>query len=196
MASPVPVDDLVVDEAPAPLARGKDDDDDEDEDPTESDESDASSDSDSDKGNKKPKAKRKRAKKGKPGRPKGSKNKNKKPRKTKAATQPKKRMNFTELEDENICRAWRSISQHPTVGTNQTRPDFWGKIKDAFDSLMLEALDNEEDLIPCTQQAILDQFQRCISCDTNKFNACYIIRKQMNESGKTEQDIIDDAMED
>ena len=132
--------------------------------------------SDSNTCNKKPKAKRKRGTKGKAGRPKGSKNKTPQ-KKPKQSAEPKKRMNFTKLEDENICKAWKSISQHPVIGANQTGTDFWGKIKEAFESLMLEFLDDKIIMVPCTQQTILDCFQRRISRDTKKFNACYTIRK-------------------
>ena len=68
-------------------------------------------------------------------------------------------MNFTELEDENICKAWKSISQHQVIGANQTGPNFWLKVKQALDSLMLEYLDDNIIMVPRTQQAILDQFQ-------------------------------------
>ena len=116
--------------------------------------------------------------KGKAGRPKG--NKNKTPQKPKVPGEPKKRLNFTKLENENICKAWKSVSQHPVIGTNQMVPNVWAKVKEVFDLLMLEFLDKEI-MVPQTQQAILDRFQRLISHLTTKFNACYIIQKQMNE---------------
>ena len=170
--------------ARAPV-RGRGDDDDDDE-SSEEEENEAEDDD----AGKKPKAK---GKKRKAGRPKGS--LNKKGRKSKEpGGEPKKRQNFTELEDLNICKAWKSISQHPIIGANQTGTLFWTKVKEAFDELMLRESDDE--IIPRTRQAILDRFQRRIARMTQKFNACFLFRKRLNESGKTIDDIINDAMED
>jgi hypothetical protein len=47
-----------------------------------------------------------------------------------------------------------------------------------------------------TQQSLLDRFQRNIQKEMNFFNGFYIQRKRLNESGKTDQDRIADAIED
>jgi hypothetical protein len=140
-------------------------------------------------GDKKLPAKRRR------GRPPGK--GNKKGTKPKASLS-KKRAKFLEIEDINLCKAWLNTSQSPITGTNQSGPNFWSKIKDAYDAYMNKIpLDADEDpFMERTQQSLLDRFQRVIKKDVNYFNGFFIQRKKLNESGKNDQDRIIDAMED
>ncbi|XP_055585397.1 uncharacterized protein LOC129738231 isoform X2 [Uranotaenia lowii] len=37
--------------------------------------------------------------------------------------------NFTEVEDIEICRAWKAVSNDASIGTDQTRTSFWARIQ-------------------------------------------------------------------
>ena len=40
--------------------------------------------------------------------------------------------NWTNLEDETLCRAWLNVSQDPIVGTNQKIENLYGRIFEKF----------------------------------------------------------------
>jgi hypothetical protein len=130
------------------------------------------------------------------GRPPGSANKKGKPEKEKEKV-PRQRHKFTDTEDINICMAWKNVTLSPITGANQTGPVFWGKIVEAYHELIDKVPHPEGKPHPRRNiLSLTDRFQRNIQKDTTKFNASFIQRKRLNESGKTLQDLINDACED
>jgi hypothetical protein len=51
---------------------------------------------------------------------------------------PKKRrsVNYTEVEDATLCRAWASVGMDAVSGTDQTGKRYWQRIEDKFCKLM------------------------------------------------------------
>jgi hypothetical protein len=90
------------------------------------------------------------------GRPKGTPNKK--------GTKPKKesdkpRYRWTKDDDANLCKAWKSISQHPITGTNQTGFQFCTHVADAYNELERRRAQKENDQpILRKYQALIDRF--------------------------------------
>jgi hypothetical protein len=51
-------------------------------------------------------------------------------------TRNKRAMNYTEVEDTTLCRAWAQVGLDATSGTDQTGKRYWQRIEDRFFQLM------------------------------------------------------------
>jgi hypothetical protein len=107
-----------------------------------------------------------------------------------------KRNNYTEKEDLYLCKAYKHVSTDPSIGAFQNADEFWRRIKSAFDYIVKKNLDEGQVFVDRKASSLTDRFQRKIGRETTKFNAELLNRIRLNESGKTEEDRINDAMED
>jgi hypothetical protein len=131
--------------------------------------------------------------KGRAGRPPGS--ANLKGKKLKPPTGPGRKY-YSELEDLMLCKAWVNVSQNSQVGTNQTGPTFWKKIQETFTALMDSETDVGQQVYIRLPNSLTDRFQRNIQKETTRFNGYLKQRKLLNESGKSEDDVMNDGLKD
>ena len=81
----------------------------------------------------------------------------------------KRAPNFTAVEDLVLCKAYKAVSEDPTVGTDQTAETFWGK---GFESLVLLSVYEVESgmFYKCSPKSLKHQFPRSIQPSMNTFN--------------------------
>jgi hypothetical protein len=72
---------------------------------------------------------------------------------------------------------------------------FWRKVKESFDEKLEEEDDKEDDLPARDATAIENRFKRHIQKDLFYYNKYYKQIKEKKPSGKTEEDIIQDAVD-
>ena len=99
--------------------------------------------------------------------------------------QKAKRVLWSDADSMHLCLSWIGISQDSIIGDNQRDNSFWQRIAKAFHKGSSEIR---------TMQAIKTKYGE-INRDTQKFCGCYRFIKNQNESGKTEEDQIRDALD-
>ena len=103
----------------------------------------------------------------------------------------KKAPNFTPEEDIALARAWRSASEDPIMGSCMKAATFQSEIKKKFYRIVGETDDeNKRD-----GKALLIRFQRFISPACMRILALYQREVKKNESGKNEDDWVQQALE-
>ena len=127
------------------------------------------------------------------GRPKGSLNK-KGSSKDVEKDEDKKSSYFSEFETVILCRAFVSTSEDPLTGNNQKGKDFWQTVTDKFNQLLTE--EDNDDLYQRDRKMITirNRFQRQVQPAVTKFNVFYKKAKTPLQSGKQEEDYINEAM--
>lgn len=148
-----------------------------------------------------------------PGRPKGSKNKKqkkdspesgdkskKKTAKKKSAKEKKKAKKsmpyYTDPEDIALCKAYINVSQDKTVGANQKSDKFWERIMEKYHEVLDEYDKDRQSKLPRgrDQISMYNRFSRKIQPDVTKFNVIYREKMNEKESGKTDEDVMKDAL--
>ena len=100
--------------------------------------------------------------------------------------------NFIEEEDVYLCIAYVNVTTDGAVSTNQTKEDFWGRIQGKFQ-------DQRSRCNACTDLPVRDwkslrnRFDRRIKTSVLQYNKFYKALKNKNESGKKEEDVINEA---
>jgi hypothetical protein len=132
--------------------------------------------------------------KAKGGRPKGS--KNKKGTVEKGTTTS--RSVFAMGDDYVLAKAWINCSETSVKGAGQKSSDFWQSISETYIQIVEEGdypMDKYKVNVPDWKAKPLKQrFAKVIHPQVMKFNAAYYRIKALNESGKTEEDYIRDAL--
>jgi hypothetical protein len=100
--------------------------------------------------------------------------------------------NFTEKEDELLCRAYVNVSTDSSVGNNQRASVFWEKVKERFDSQLESAgvpLGFERDV-----KSLTNRFSRHIAPSVTNLNRFLRQVKKEKPSGTPEDEFIDEAI--
>jgi len=149
-----------------------------------------------------------------PGRPKGSKNKKQKkgspPSGKKSKTTKsdkgmtvkerkkavKKMPYFSDPEDIALCKAYVNVSQCTVVGSNQKSDKFWEKIMEKYHEFLDQHDHDRDEKLPRgrDQVSMYNRFSRKIQPDVTKFNSIYREKMDGKESGKTDEDVMKDAL--
>lgn len=95
---------------------------------------------------------------------------------------------WTALEDEALARSYMQISEDPINGTDQKSTTFLESITNRFSELV-----GRMDIEDRTIHAMKNRWT-IISHDVSQFTGCIAQIKARNESGKSNQDLIEDAM--
>ncbi|CAN6167689.1 unnamed protein product [Urochloa humidicola] len=93
---------------------------------------------------------------------------------------------FTKDEDEVICSAFLNVGKDPITGVNQTLGGYYKWLHDYYNTFKPEGSNRSQLAI----QSRLGTIQRCVS----RFCSFKSAVDRRNESGKSEQDKIDDAV--
>ncbi|KAJ1289908.1 hypothetical protein BS78_02G201000 [Paspalum vaginatum] len=93
---------------------------------------------------------------------------------------------FSKEEDRIICSAFLNVSKDPITGTNQSSGGYYQRMHDYF----------AENIDPPTTRSVVAIRHRWLSIQkaVNKFCGLYSVIQHANESGKTEQNLIDDTI--
>lgn len=94
--------------------------------------------------------------------------------------------NWTDTEHLALSKAYIRIAEDPVVGNQQTSSSFWKRVHDQA---------TEFGMTPRTERGCQDKWTT-IQHDVCKFDACVQRRERLNESGKNDEDHINDAKED
>jgi hypothetical protein len=135
------------------------------------------------------------------GRPKGSLNK-KKRKESEAQESGKKKKSkgnikgsyFSNFEDVLLCKAYHSVSEDPTVGTNQTKEKFWDRVHEKYSEIIVEEDLEGEYERNRAPVSCYNRLCRKIVPGVTKFNPYYKRVIEKNESGKTLEDKMMDAL--
>jgi hypothetical protein len=90
--------------------------------------------------------------------------------------------NYSQLEDELLCRAYVNISTDPTVGTDQSGETFWKRIKERFDVLAAD----KDKVMDRSSNSLKNRFQKTIQPEMNYFNKYLKQMKEEKPSGVPE----------
>jgi hypothetical protein len=96
--------------------------------------------------------------------------------------------NWKPGEDRVLSQAWLSATENPRVGTDQTSDEFWSTIAATYDSTR----PRRELKFARSQNACMKRW-KIIQAAVSKFCGCLNAVKQLNQSGKTIEDTIQDA---
>ena len=96
---------------------------------------------------------------------------------------------YSHQEDEQLSRSWVHVSVDPIKGKDQTSVDFWNSVEEHFKNSLSTPLLVEER----NSRSLKNRF-KTISRDVSKFSGLYCKVKALNESGKTDEDIVEDAV--
>ncbi|KAG2648294.1 hypothetical protein PVAP13_1NG038508 [Panicum virgatum] len=97
----------------------------------------------------------------------------------------KRTKNFATKEDEFLCSAWINVSKDPIVGINQPIRSYWARIKAYYD---------EHSKIDRSNSALQHRWAD-IQKDTSRFCGFYSEIERKNQSGKSENDKVKDAIQ-
>lgn len=89
----------------------------------------------------------------------------------------KRRKNWTEEEDEQLCRSWLAISKDPVKGTDQQKGDFWKAVKQHAETEVSSICGRPID-------GIRQRFGS-LSHQVAKFVGCVAFVERLNSSGTT-----------
>ncbi|KAJ1283207.1 hypothetical protein BS78_03G110600 [Paspalum vaginatum] len=92
---------------------------------------------------------------------------------------------FSKEEDRLICSAWLNVSKDPITGTNQSSRGYYQRMHDYFDENLGAPSSRSVKAIQHRWLAI----QKAV----NTFCGHFSTAERLNESGKNEQDLINDA---
>ncbi|TVU17968.1 hypothetical protein EJB05_34030, partial [Eragrostis curvula] len=93
---------------------------------------------------------------------------------------------FTKEEDEVLCSTFANVSKDPTIGVNQTHGGYYKRMHDYYNTYKPEGCD--------LSQLVVQSRWLGIQISLNKFCGFKAAVDRRNESGKNEQDRIDDAV--
>lgn len=94
--------------------------------------------------------------------------------------------NYSREEDRVLCSAYLNVCKDPIVGVNQTSETYWDRIHAYFHSQHNFAEDRSA--------GSLSKRWGDIQLQTARFCGCIAEQNRLNQSGKTEQDRLEDAL--
>jgi hypothetical protein len=89
------------------------------------------------------------------------------------ASRKKKPRNFSNVEDQMLCRAFVNTSSNPIVGTDQKGKVFWATVKSKFDHLNFCSEDDDFEDSPReerSEEALQTRFLKKIQPEMNHYN--------------------------
>ncbi|MGL5935466.1 MAG: hypothetical protein ACRCZI_07560, partial [Cetobacterium sp.] len=138
------------------------------------------------------------------GRPKGSKNKKQKTQEEieeQAAKKKKKKKkdepasHFSPYEDVLLCKAFISTSEDPIVGTDQTKEALYDRVHLKYNELLVAENADPKYRRDRKPVSCYNRLKRKILPDITLFNPIYRKVIEKNESGKTMEDKMNDALD-
>lgn len=108
------------------------------------------------------------------------------------------RKNYLPVEDLCITKAFTNVTTDPINGNNQKAEVFWKKVYEKFQLFLKEPdmnLPNDYDCKTWGWHSVRDRFQKKIAKLSMKFNGHLKCIYDKNESGKTDEDKWNDAMD-
>ena len=91
------------------------------------------------------------------------------------------------VEDKALARAWLQCSEDAIDGAEQTSDTFFERVAALYEEAVPRDCDTR------TMRSCRCRFSM-VSREVQKFNACYTGIKKERQSGKTEKDLIEDAV--
>ncbi|XP_055596694.1 uncharacterized protein LOC129746829 [Uranotaenia lowii] len=93
--------------------------------------------------------------------------------------------NFSEVEDTQICRSWKTITNDATVGTDQARTKFWEKIQ-------IHAARHQPSLATRPPDALRQRFSHLKKL-VQKYHDCEVFAFRHQGSGTSYEDVLSTA---
>ncbi|KAE8791539.1 putative receptor protein kinase ZmPK1 [Hordeum vulgare] len=94
---------------------------------------------------------------------------------------PKERAgNYTTNDDKLLCNTWLQVSRDPSVGGDQSRDAYWGRMKEHFDAQNVSGIDRSE-------RSLRSRWST-INSDCQKWAAAQKAVDKLNPSGTNEDD--------
>ncbi|KAE8799380.1 Alternative oxidase 1a, mitochondrial [Hordeum vulgare] len=88
--------------------------------------------------------------------------------------------NYTTNDDKLLCNTWLQVSRDPSVGGDQSRDAYWGRMKEHFDAQNVSGIDRSERLLRSRWSTI--------NSDCQKWAAAQKAVDKLNPSGTNEDD--------
>nr|XP_020150659.1 WD repeat-containing protein 87-like [Aegilops tauschii subsp. strangulata] len=88
--------------------------------------------------------------------------------------------NYTNADDILLCNTWLQVSRDPSVGGDQSRDAYWGRMKEHFDVHNVGGIDRSE--------RSLQSRWSTINSDCQRWAACQKAVDKLNPSGTNEDD--------
>ena len=88
--------------------------------------------------------------------------------------------NYTNADDILLCNTWLQVSRDPSVGGDQSRDAYWGRMKEHFDVHNLSGIDRSE-------RSLRSRWST-INSDCQKWAAAQKAVDKINPSGTNEDD--------
>ena len=92
----------------------------------------------------------------------------------------RKRGNCTTKDDILLCNTWLQVSRDPSVGGDQSRDAYWGRMKEHFDVHNLSGIHRSE-------RSLRSRWST-INSDCQRWAACQKAVDKLNPSGTNEDD--------
>ncbi|KAE8804504.1 putative receptor protein kinase ZmPK1 [Hordeum vulgare] len=94
---------------------------------------------------------------------------------------PKERAgNYTTNDDKLLCNTWLQVSRDPSIGGDQSRDAYWGRMKEHFDAQNVSGIDRSE-------RSLRSRWST-INLDCQKWAAAQKAVDKLNPSGTNEDD--------
>jgi hypothetical protein len=106
------------------------------------------------------------------------------------ASKKKKPRNFSNVEDQMLCRAFVNTSSNPIVGANQKGKVFWATVKSKFDHLFFcsEEDDKDSPREERREEALQTRFLKKIQPEMNHYNPFYKRIAECTPTGTPNED--------
>ncbi|KAE8789951.1 Alternative oxidase 1a, mitochondrial [Hordeum vulgare] len=88
--------------------------------------------------------------------------------------------NYTTNDDKLLCNTWLQVSRDPSVGGDQSRDAYWGRMKEHFDAQNVSGIDRSE-------RSLRSRWST-INSDCQKWTAAQKAVDKLNPSGTNEDD--------
>ncbi|KAE8819990.1 Alternative oxidase 1a, mitochondrial [Hordeum vulgare] len=88
--------------------------------------------------------------------------------------------NYTTNDDKLLCNTWLQVSRNPSVGDDQSRDAYWGRMKEHFDAQNVSGIDRSE-------RSLRSRWST-INSDCQKWAAAQKAVDKINPSGTNEDD--------
>lgn len=88
--------------------------------------------------------------------------------------------NYTTNDDKLLCNTWLQVSRDPSVGGDQSRDAYWGRMKEHFDAQNVSGIDRSE-------RSLRSRWST-INSDCQKWAAAQKAVDKLNPSGTNEDD--------
>ncbi|KAJ8539089.1 hypothetical protein ON010_g12782 [Phytophthora cinnamomi] len=93
-----------------------------------------------------------------------------------------------EEEDQKLTKAWLDVSKDVIAGTDQSGAQFWERVT----LMYTEKRPPQQDRYKRPQNAVVNRW-KTIRLALGKFCGCFTAIKSLNQSGKTDEDRVQDA---